>query len=116
MSEHVARYQDAFERLENADKELSALKVRAQNLNSALSRPNDIVLPGAAAVSARTFAGHGQQRLDVAPWPTSGDIVAMVQEWKVARAALEEEWKRVPTERRTSLVGPENAPGGTSRR
>lgn len=112
MSDPVTEYQDAFARLEAADRELSALRSLLHTATEALKSPTKLTIVDHSPVSARSSTNYDQKILNIDKWPDSGLVKTMIVEWQEARNVLESLWQPIPKDRQLSLVPPARAPGG----
>jgi hypothetical protein len=112
MADEVTAYQDAFSRLESADRNLSKFKSMLYDMTDALKRPLDISIAGNTAVGVRAVTQYNNKVLNLDSWPDKPRVETLISEWRTARADLEAKWSIVPKDRLSSLVSPERAPGG----
>jgi hypothetical protein len=112
MSDPVTEYQDAFARLEEAERALYGFRKMLYDTTEALKRPQGITISGRAPISARAATGYNNKILNLETWPDSNRVTAMIVEWQSARDALETAWTTVPKDRQLSLISPEKAAGG----
>ena len=113
MSDPANRYHDGFTRLEKADQNLKSLLTMLAIVSEAIrTRPADLVFMNGQPTTARQATTPLAKSIDAREWPDATRLQSLFDEWRTARDELLTLWDHVPTDRRSSLIDPDKAPGG----